>query len=141
MRNVPKVLYNGTTLTFTLPMRPFTPGTKAIGGHGESGAGVPCKFVIRRDRFLDVVLRFYESEGPAVRAWLEWAQDATPGAFTVWPDAAVPGTSKSSYLVSPQVGEDTQPTHDQFEGTFEQRVKIRSADGSPYDWQYWGVSP
>lgn len=133
MRNIPKVVYaGGTVLLFSLPQRAWTPGSTVVGGTDTSAAGVPETFVVRRDRTLDVRLRFREAEWPAVRAWLEWAQD-TAGAFDWYPDRDL-ATGHTCYLASPPAGEEIRPERSEsFRGHWEIALRLRTADGSPIE--------
>lgn len=129
-----KVTYGATTLTLTISQAPWTPSSTAVGGSDTSAAGVPEGFVIRRDRALDLRIRFYESEWPAVRAWLEYAQPG--GAFTIQPEAAV-ATSYTCYLVSPALGEPIRPERGEHFGTFDMGLSVRTTNGAPIEPEYF----
>lgn len=86
----PKVVYGPTTLAFAQPQEPPTPASSAVGGSETSAAGVVAAFVVRRDQFLDMRLRFAEWEWPSVLTWLEYGQAG--GVFQMFPSTVPPET-------------------------------------------------
>lgn len=130
-----KVVYGATTLALAWPVRPWTPGTVAVGaGREESAAGVPSAWVTRRDRTLLVTLRFPEEAWPDVRAWIEYAQGG--GTFSWYPDAALT-THHTCYLIAPAVDEHVRPTRAEDPGEMELVVEIRRTDGAAMDEEYF----
>lgn len=130
-----KVIYNSITLAFKLPARPWVPGTVGVGaGIDWSAAGVPSAWVTRRDRTLQINQRLLESEWPAFRAFLEWAQSG--GTFAWHPDATA-GTSYTCYLLSPTIDEEVRPQRGQYFGEMEVSFTIRRTDGAAIDEVYY----
>lgn len=122
-------------LTFALPARDWTPGTVGIGGGLEfSAAGVPSSWVTRRERTLTIIQRLLETEWPAVRAWLEYAQGG--GTFVWYPDA-VGATWHTCYLVSPGPEEEVRPLRTEHFGAMELTFTIRRTDGAPIDEKFF----
>jgi hypothetical protein len=82
----PRLMYGaGITLNLSLPLAPWTPGTKGIGGTDESAAGVPEAFRIRRDHKITVSLLLRETEWPAYLQFLTHVMD-TASTFEFWFD-------------------------------------------------------
>lgn len=130
-----RVTYGATSLTFGLPARPWTPGTRGVGAGAEtSAAGIPSTWVTRRERTLQIVQRFTEGQWPAVRAFLDHAQ--VGGTFAWFPDSTV-GTSHTCYLVSPTIDEDVRPTRGEYFGSMEILLTIRRTDGAAIDEGYF----
>jgi len=103
----PRFDFGGATFEATIPARAWTPGDETIGGSRTSAAGVPASYVVRRDRLLDVTLRFLESEWEDVRDLVEFGQSAE--LFTWYPDANDLAQSAEVYLISPKPGEKWAP--------------------------------
>jgi hypothetical protein len=76
------------------------------------------------------------ASGPALRAVLVYAQ-RNAAAITFWPDAAVPGTSYSVYLVTPAIGEAIQPERGEYVRTYEISITVRSVDGTAIEPAYY----
>lgn len=127
-----KIVYDGTTLAFTLPCRPWVPGSVGVGAGVEwAAAGVPAAWVTRRDRTLTMVQRITEAEWAPFRAFLDWAQEG--GTFAWYPDASS-GTNHTCYLLSPTIDEDVRPQHGDFPGDLETPpFTIRRTDGAAID--------
>lgn len=131
-----KLIYNATTLAFSLPPRPWAPGTVGVGaGIARSAAGVPAAWVTRRDRTLSLTQRITEVEWPSFRAFLDWAQ--LGGVFDWYPDASL-STKHTCYLVSPEITENVQPVRATFDGDMEVSFVIRRTDGAAIDVQFYG---
>jgi hypothetical protein len=124
------------TWTSTLPQRPFVPGRHALGGEDESWAGVPEKWVDRKDRLLTLRPRFTEDEWPELADVVEHAQ-TTGAALAVWPDAAAAGTSYETYLIAPKMNEKLRPEPSQPDGYFEIGLEVRTTDGSAIEPVYF----
>ena len=120
-----------TSLTFSVPARPWVPGTVGVGAGIEwSAAGVPAAWITRRDRTLTITQRFTEDQWPAVLAWLEDAQQGN--AFSWFPDSTA-GTSHTCYLVSPTIDEDVRPQRGEYFGEMSLTYTIRRTDGALID--------
>lgn len=133
---IPKIVYNATTLTFTLPARAWVPGTVGVGaGIAWSAAGVPSAWVTRRDRTLSLTQRITESEWPTFRAFLDWAQAG--GSFDWYPDASL-STKYTCYLTAPAINEDVRPVAGEFPGDLEVSYTIRRASGAAIDEEFYG---
>lgn len=131
MKWIPKVIYNGVTVTLSLPQRPWTPGSTAVGGTDTSAGGVPESFVIRRDQTLDVRLQLWEREWPAVHAWLSWMQ-GTAGSCQFFPHRE-DTLNHTCYLDTPKVGEEIRPERGDFPGTYEIGLRLRDTGGRAFD--------
>lgn len=130
-----KIIWNATTLTFTIPPRTWRPGTVAVGAGSETSAsGVPAAWVTRRDYTLRIPLRFTESEWPAVRAWLEYAQAG--GSFDVYPDSAAV-TAYTCYLAEPRIDEPLEPDPGEYFGSMELSVLVRTTAGTAIEPAYF----
>lgn len=126
----PHFTYNsGATLALTLPANAWTPAVRSVGGTDVATSGLRESFTLRRDRLLNVQLRFTEAEWTAVQTWLEWAQDHPATAFDFRPDGAGT-TAHSVYLDAPQIGEDTTPEPDAYPGALVLPVVLRRASGT-----------
>lgn len=126
-----KIVFGGTTLTFTHPARPWVPGTIGVGaGVAFSASGVPSAWVTRRDRTLHVVQRIDEGEWPDFRDFLDYAQAG--GSFDWYADAGEAG-HHTCYLVAPTIAEDVRPTRSEFPGSMEVQYTIRRTDGAAID--------
>ncbi|MDQ3273626.1 MAG: hypothetical protein M3Q39_00990 [Actinomycetota bacterium] len=133
----PKIVYNAVALLFTFPARPWGSGSVGIGaGKEESAAGVPSVWVTRREYPLRVPLRFYESEWPAVRAWLVWAMDGG-GSFSFYPDQA-DATVYTCYLKSPGPADEIQPVRGEYPGMMELEVVLRRTTSAAVDFVFYG---
>lgn len=131
MKFVPKVIYGGTPLIFTLPQKIWTPGSRLIGGSNVSQAGVPETFTIRREQLCDIVLRFYESEWASVDTWLDYAQKGN--SFTYQFDKDVVGTAYTVYLVTPALGDgEVTPSRENFIKVLNLPIKIRTTAGTRF---------
>lgn len=136
MKFAPKFASGSNTATLTIAQRPWVPGVVVMGGADTSWAGVPEAWVDREDRTLALRISCYESEWPALRAVLVYAQ-RNAAAITWWPDAAVPGTSYSVYLVTPAIGDVLQPERGDHAGTYEISITVRSVDGTAIEPAYY----
>lgn len=122
----PRVVYNdgsAVDFTFSLPQRPWRPGTRGVGGSDVSGAGVPESFEVRRDERLHVTLRFTESEWADVRRMIVHGQNS--GTITWYPDADDAGTSHTVYLDEPPLDEEAVPQPGEYGGDLEIDIVIR----------------
>lgn len=124
------------TWTSTLPQRPHVPSRLALGGEDESWAGVPEKWVDRKDRMLTLKPRFTEDEWSALADVVEHAQ-TTGAVLTVWPEASDAGSSHETYLVSPKIGEKLKPDPAELGGYYELTLEVRTTDGSAIDPVYY----
>lgn len=139
MTRRPVVFYDDgelQVLSFTISQRPWIPDSIGVGGSSVAAAGAGEAFEVRRDEILEVRLRFFEMQWPAVRAWLTWAQ-RTQGSFYFYMEAGVPASARLAYLHSPQMGESMKPERGEYPGTYERTVELRSADGTPWDRAYF----
>ena len=130
---VPKIVYDGNTLTFSQPCRAWTPGSMGIGAGVEwSAADVPSAWVTKRRRTLTLVQRITEAEWPDVRDFLDWAQAG--GSFQWYPDSGS-GTNHTCYLLAPTIDEDVRPVHsDAYGGDMETPpLTIMRTDGAAID--------
>lgn len=135
--NQPKVVYNGVTLLFTRPARPWVPVSQGVGaGREVSASGVPSVWVTRRESRLSLPLRFHESEWPAVRAWLTWALD-TGSSFTLWPDQDA-AASYPVYLEKPAPDDELKPVRGDAIGEMELTVEVRTTTGAVIEPAYYG---
>ena len=124
--------------TATLPARPWIPRSPTVGGRRVSASGVPAAYVMRRDEVLELVLRFRETEWADLHDMIAWGQNAE--AITWYPDADVPAESFEVWLETPAAGEDVMPSRSaDFPGMMELTITLRSAAGSVWDLDYYGV--
>lgn len=96
-------------LALSLPTSPYTKSLSATGGDLEGDSGVRASYVIRRDEFLNFQIRFYETEWPAIVAWIDTVMDGQQ--FLFFPQKS----DEESYFVtleSPAVGTKYEPTPD-----------------------------
>lgn len=129
---VPRFDWDASTLTLSIPAKPWTPGTQGIGaGREESAAGVPSAWITRRDYTMGVELVFTEAEWPSVRAMIEHGQEG--GVITWYPDAAVPATSYACILVAPAIDEDVRPARGEYFGTLVLSITLRRTTGAAMD--------
>lgn len=139
---IPKLRYpatSGTQLTLTRPMRHWSQPMDSVGGFRKSASGTArASYTIRRDRLLQLILRFDEAENAAIRAFIEWAQDNPNTGFDFWPDVAVVGTLFVCYLESPVVGERWEPQRNQdFASDLEASIVLRRTNGSAFDLSWY----
>jgi hypothetical protein len=128
----PRFDYAATSLTLTIPQRPWVPRTAAVAGTDTSASGIPAAYLVRRDELMEQRIRFDESEWSSVHALLTAAQLAE--VVTVFPDATEPGTSYDCYLDGPKLGEeDIAPTRDaEYGEVYELLVVWRKVSGSVF---------
>lgn len=101
----PKIIYGATTLVMAQSTATFAPDRMIVGGESESAAGVPERFVVRKDGLFTMKLLLLQTELTAVTAWLDWCFDnGSQGFFSFYPDQA--GVlNYQSWLVKPKIGE------------------------------------
>lgn len=132
MKWIPKIVYDTVTLSLSLPMDLWTPSSQGVGGARRFASGAGEAFRIRGDEFLQVRLRYFDSEELAVRQWLRWMQDRF-GACQFYPDIAAV-TSYGCDLHTPAMGEEVTPERDpQYRGAWAITLKLRSTTGTPFD--------
>ncbi len=129
---IPRITYLSTTLTLTLPQQLWDPQVALVGGRDESAAGVPEVFVVRVDQQAIVRLRFFESEWPAVRAFIQWAIGGAQ-AFTYRFDKDDPTTQYTCYLDAPTVGDKIKPDRDNYPTVQHLELTLRTTNGTPFD--------
>lgn len=132
----------GTTgdLTVELPARPWTPGTKAVGGRRVAASGIVATYEVRRDRLVTLSLRVTEDEWPDFLAFIEYAQFGE--AFHWYPDAAANPIDDDEdydafnvYLETPAMGEDYNPPRNgEYPRMFDATITLRGV-GSVIPWQ------
>lgn len=88
---------------------PWTPGDDTLGGVRVAASGLPASYIVRRDALLDVMLRFRESEWPAVLSLVTYGQ--TGQVITFFPDAEEL-TTFDVYLQTPAAGERWAPSRE-----------------------------
>lgn len=124
--------YSATSFTTILSAKPWTPGSRTVGGRRIAASGAQASYVVRRDSLLDVPIRFYESEWLAVANLIEWGQD--DGQITWYPDADDTATSFTVYLDSHAPAEDVTPERNgDFPRVFEITLRLRAV-GSGTVW-------
>lgn len=123
-----KYVYNAITLIPVIMAGPWLPGIQGVGAGIAFGAsGIPAAWETRKDRTLLIPLRFEESQWPAVRAFLEWAQ--LGGTFQFYPDNAL-GTNYVCYLLSPTIDQELRPERDPaYASGMRISIVIRRTDG------------
>jgi hypothetical protein len=114
MTNRPRLSRSGQTLDLSLPMAPWTPRDRGIGGGEKSAAGVPSNYTIRREPLLDLRLRVTEAEWPTLVGFLRAVDDAGI-AWSLRPDRDV-STTLTVYLESPSVANDEEITAERDDG-------------------------
>lgn len=137
----PKFQYpktTGTTLQFTISQRRWKYRDSSVGGSRASASDLVATRVIRRDRLLDVTLRFEESERADVIAMIEWMQEHPNTAAQWWPDGDVAGTSEDVLLRDPMPGKDIQIDDGDVGGVYETTITLKKADGSAWDLDFYG---
>jgi hypothetical protein len=127
--------YLAAELRLSLPMRPWRHVSPTVGGRRVSATGIPAAYMVRRDAVLEVTIRCYEHEWPAVLAMIAYGQAA--GVLTFTPDLAVPGVSREVYLDAPEMGEDVAPERDpDYLDVLTITLRLRAVDGEPWDLRY-----
>lgn len=89
-------------LSLSLPSMPRDYTLATVGGDIEADSGVRAAFIVRRDELWTFTVRFFESEWPALQAFIVFAQ--TGALFTYYPDALDPSVSYSMRLLEPAIG-------------------------------------
>ncbi len=121
----PRFVYNdGSAVDYTmsLPQRPWTYESNAMGGSDVSAAGVPAAYVIRRDSRIRMVVRFPLSEWDNVERLVKHGQGG--GSFTWYPDQS--GTNHAVYLDEPTLADGIRPRRDGGDQrTFELELVLR----------------
>lgn len=103
---------SNTELRMTLPITPWIPSARSIGGDIESDAGVRSSFIICQRETLGLTLRFWENQWADVQAWLDVVQDGMP--FTWTPDPTYRNYPEYTDIVleGPAVGNKYEATPD-----------------------------
>lgn len=124
-------------IEFSIPQRPWTYSSRAIGGYDEATSGVQESFVLRHDRIYTIRMRLTETE------WVEllepmlrtiWGQ---PQVFTIFLDANDDATAMDVTLVSPWMGDGAQPSEHDCPGVLEIDISVRSDDGLAFPYPYF----
>jgi hypothetical protein len=128
--NIPKIIYNSTTLILTYPQKFWTPESMPIGGSNVSDAGVLEAFVIRRDQFVKVEIRFLESEWSSIDTWLAWAQSGN--SFDWYFDSTL-SAHYTCYLEDPKPGSGKiSPVRDEYAKVMTLKLTLRSTTGTKF---------
>lgn len=130
--NVPKIIYGAgpTTLILTYSQKFWTPESMSIGGSNVSDAGVLEAYVIRRDQFVKVEIRFLEAEWAAIDTWLAYAQGG--GSFDWYFDNTL-STHYTCYLEDPKPGSGKiSPARDQFAKIMTIKLTLRTTSGTRF---------
>jgi hypothetical protein len=103
---------SSTEIRLSLPITPWIPSARSIGGDIESDAGVRSSFIICQRETLGLTLRFYENQWKDIQAWINTVQDGMP--FTWTPDPTYRNYPEYDDVVleSPLIGSKYEATPD-----------------------------
>jgi hypothetical protein len=127
---IPRVRYNLTEEWVGLhPMKLWQQPAKQEGGSEESASGVIASYVTRIDRMAMVTLRFEDSEYDAVMTMIEQVQQGRIFTFA-FDVTRAPLYEYDVRCIDPKVGDEFDPTRDEYNEVWHQTMKIRTANGS-----------
>lgn len=114
MRWVPRFTYGATVVALRWPMRVWVKGQRVEGGRDRTADGTDAAWRTERARRVTISVRVDETDWPALRAFIRYAQS---GATVTWePDALAPETpyleSVDVQLESPRIEEPLAPVPD-----------------------------
>lgn len=132
----PRIEYGAgpIVLDFMYPVGRWREGKETPGyGWSEAASGVREGYRIRRQRLLEIRLRWPEWRHQEVLAWIEAVEDDPQLVSTLYPDSTDALTFYSVHLLTPEPGEKWYPEHFPFEGVFEGLFVFRRADFGAFD--------
>lgn len=137
---IPKFEYptGGTALVLTRPMGLWTRTFRAQGGRFEPANGPAVARTVRRRYYLDLLVRFKESEYTAVETMVAWLQDNPANPASIWPDHSVAGTSYPFLMIHPVQNEDFEPQRDsQYPSDWALPMTIERSTGTPWPLNFY----
>lgn len=99
----PRIVYSGNTVEPNAPLGLWESGFIQHGGARQADSGVGTGYTKRTDYLVDILMRCWESEIPAVSGWIEWAMNL--GTFTFRFDKNNAASQYTCRLVTPRKNE------------------------------------